>query len=164
MYLDEYDLSWRVWLSGHAALAVPSARLHHRGAAQVNPEGGVKVVEFRTSDMKRFFGGRNGLLTVLKNGQNVLLLMVPAQLILLVLEALVGLLLVRRWSFVKHAYLDAIADCWRLRTHVVAARRQLSVIRQRSDWQMLRFLRLLPNRWYEISRIRKEGVPKVTAG
>ena len=40
MFADEFDLSWRVWISGHRAIVVPAARLHHRGAAQVNPAGG----------------------------------------------------------------------------------------------------------------------------
>ena len=40
MYADEWDLSWKVWATGHSAVVVPSARLHHRGAANVNPAGG----------------------------------------------------------------------------------------------------------------------------
>ena len=44
MFADEFDLSWRVWISGRQAVAVPSAKLHHRGAAQVNPAGGGAAV------------------------------------------------------------------------------------------------------------------------
>jgi N-acetylglucosaminyl-diphospho-decaprenol L-rhamnosyltransferase len=55
MYADEYDLCWRVWLAGHKVIWAPSARLHHRGAAAVNPRGQQKVVENRTSDTKRFY-------------------------------------------------------------------------------------------------------------
>ena len=50
-----------------------------------NPTGGASVVEFRTTDQKRFLSNRNCLLTLLKNAQHVLLLaVVPLTLLLLV--------------------------------------------------------------------------------
>jgi len=162
MFVDEFDLSWRLWATGGKAIAVPAARLHHRGAANVNPKGGGTVVEFRTSDTKRFFTNRNSLLIILKNAKNILLLLVLLQLGLYAMEAVVGLLLVRRWSFIRRAYLRAVADCWRLRGHVLAERRRLRPLRRRSDWWMLRFLRKRFNRWDEICRLRKFGLPKVS--
>ena len=162
MFADEFDLSWRVWISGHQAIAVPVARLHHRGAAQVNPAGGGSTIEFRTSDTKRFYANRNSLLVLLKNAHLFLLLQVPLQLCLLVAEALAALLLVRRWSFVRRAYLDAISDCWRLRRHILAERRRIGQFRRRSDLWMLRFLRWRFNRWDELQRLRRFGAPKVT--
>ena len=162
MFAEECDLSWRVWLSGRTCIAVPAARLHHRGAADANPEGGTAVVEFRTSDSKRSYANRNALLTLLKNGQNLLLLLVPLQLALLLAEALVGLVLIRRGEFIKRAYLDAIADCWRLRKHILGERRRIRQFRRRGDFWMLRFLRLRLNRWDEIQRMRRFGLPKVT--
>jgi len=163
MFADEFDLSWRLWMTGGKAMAVPAARLHHRGAANVNPKGGGAVVELRTSDTKRFFTNRNSLLVLLKNAKNVLLLLALLQLGLLALEMVVGLVLVRRWGFIKRAYLDAVADCWRLRGHILAERARLGPLRRRSDWWMLRFLRKRFNRWDEILRLRKYGLPKVTA-
>jgi GT2 family glycosyltransferase len=162
MFADEFDLSWRVWVAGRKAVAVPAARLHHRGAANVNPKGDGAVVEFRTSDTKRFFANRNNLLTLLKNAQHVLLLLALLQIGLLAAEAVVALLLVRRWGFVKRAYLDAVADCWRLRSHILAERKRVREFRRRSDWWMLRFLRWRPNRWDEVRRLRQFGGPKVT--
>jgi len=162
MFADEFDLSWRVWLSGHQAVAVPSAKLHHRGAAQVNPAGGGAAVEFRTSDTKRFYANRNSLLVLLKNAHNLLWLLVPLQLGLLVLEALAGLALVRRWSFVRRAYWGALVDCWRLRGHILNERRRIRQFRRRGDLWMIRFLRCRLNRWDEIQRLRRFGVPKVT--
>jgi GT2 family glycosyltransferase len=162
MFADEFDLSWRVWTSGHQAVAVPSAKLHHRGAAQVNPAGGGTTVEFRTSDTKRFYTNRNGLLVVLKNARHFLLLLVPLQLGLLAIEAIAGLVMVGRWSFVKRAYWDALVDCWRLRKHVLAERRRIRQFRRRGDLWMLRFLRWRLNRWDELQRFRQFGVPKVT--
>jgi hypothetical protein len=144
------------------AVAVPSARLHHRGAAQVNPAGGGAAVEFRTSDTKRFYANRNSLLVLLKNAHHLLLLLVPLQLGLLVLEALASLALVRRWSFVSRAYWGAVADCWRLRRHILDERRRIRLFRRRGDLWMLRFLRWRLNRWDEIQRLRQFGVPKVT--
>ena len=163
MYADELDLSWRLWIAGHRAVAVPAARLHHRGAAQVNPEGGGTVVEFRTSDTKRFYANRNCLLVLLKSARHILFLMLALQLVLLACESVASLLLVRRWGFVKRAYLDAIVDCWRLRHHVLAERRRLRPLRKRSDGFLLRFLRGRFNRWDEVQRLRQYGVPKVTA-
>jgi GT2 family glycosyltransferase len=162
MFVDEFDLSWRVWIAGHRVVAVPSAKLHHRGAAQVNPAGGGSTVEFRTSDTKRFYTNRNSLLALLKNARNLLLLLVPLQLCLLAVEALAGLLLVRRWKFVRRAYLDAITDCWRLRGHIQTERRRIRHFRRRGDLFMLRFLRWRFNRWDELRRLKRFGVPKVT--
>jgi GT2 family glycosyltransferase len=162
MFADEFDLSWRVWISGHQAVAVPSAKLHHRGAAQVNPAGGGAAVEFRTSDTKRFYANRNSLLVLLKNAHHLLLLLVLPHLISLAFEALFSLVVVRRWSFVKRAYWAAVADCWRLRRHVLAERRRIREFRRRGDLWMLRFLRCRLNRWDEIQRLRRFGLPKVT--
>lgn len=162
MFSDEFDLAWRVWAAGGRAIAVPTARMHHRGAANVNPRGEGAVVELRTSDTKRFYTNRNCLLAVLKNSANLLLVLVPLQIALLMAEALVALVLVRRWGFIRRAYIGAIADCWRLRDHIRAERQRVSQFRRRSDWWMLRFLKLRPNRWDELLRLRRLGLPRVS--
>jgi GT2 family glycosyltransferase len=163
MFSDEYDLAWRIWIAGERCVAVPSAHLHHRGAANVNPEGGAKVVEFRTSQTKRFYANRNSLLVILKNAKNLLLLMACLQIGLLAVESLVALIIVRRWAFVRKSYFDAIADCWRLRRHIWSCRASAKVFRKRSDWWMLRFLKLRMNRWDELLKMRKMGLPRVTS-
>jgi len=163
LYSDELDLSFRAWISGAKAIAVPAAHAHHRGAVNVNPAGGGQVVEFRTSDSKRFYSNRNALLVLLKSGRHMLLLLSVLQIGLLVVEGLVGLLLVRRWSFVKKSYVDALADCWRLRGHIRAERQRINAFRKQGDVWMLRFLRLRLNRWDEVQRVRRYGMPKVTA-
>lgn len=163
MYGDEMDLSWRVWLSGRTALAVPAARLHHRSAANVNPAGGGKVVEHRTSDSKRYLSSRNSLLIILKNARHILLLLALSQLLLTAVESVLVALLIRRGSFLKRNLIDAVRDCWRMRGHVRKCRRQISRFRQRSDWHMLRFLDWRMNRWEELKRVRRLGFPKVVA-
>ena len=163
MFADELDLSWRIWLAGYTAVAVPAARLHHRGAANVNPKGEAAVVEFRTSDTKRFYANRNALLVLLKNAQNVLLLLVPLQLLLLTAEALAGAVLLRRWSFVRATFIAAVADCWRLRGHIRAERRRIRTFRRHGDWWMLRFLTWRLNRLEEVRRLLQFGLPKVDA-
>jgi len=162
LYSDELDLSWKIWITGRSCVGIRDARLHHRWAVNVNPRGDEKIAEFRTSDSKRFFANRNNLMVVLKNSQHVLLLLVPLQLILFGLEAFAGWLLLRRWGFVKRTYFDAIADCWRLRKHILAERGRIRQLRQRSDWWMLRFLGARLNRWDELQRVRRYGLPKVT--
>lgn len=74
MYGEEEDLAWRIWISGGCVSAAPDARLHHRGAAAVNPQGGEQIVELRTSERKRFYANRNHLLVLLKHSQHILLL------------------------------------------------------------------------------------------
>jgi len=66
--------------------------------------------------------------------------------------------LLRRWSFVKRAYLEAVGDCWRLRGHVLAERRRLRPFRRRDDAQMLRFLCWRLSRWYELQLLWRFGV------
>lgn len=162
MYGDEWDLSWKLWVTGHRAVVVPSARIHHRGAVNVNPAGGEKVVEFRTSDTKRFYANRNALLVLLKNCENILLVLVVFQLALLFLEMMAALILVRRWSFVSKSYLAAFRDLFRLAPHIRAERTKLAKLRKRSDIYMLRFLRWRPNRWDEVVQVARLGFPQVS--
>jgi len=161
MYADEYDLCWRAWVAGGKVILAPSARLHHRGSAAVNPAGGQRMLENRTSDTKRFYANRNVLLVLLKNSQHLLLLMIPLQLGMLAVEAVAMLLLVRRWSFFQRSYLGAIVDCWRLRGHILAERRRVRSFRQRGDFWMLRFFQPRLNRWREFRRCQRIGLPQV---
>lgn len=163
IYGDETDLSWRVWISGGKIVCVPTARMHHRGAAGVNPEGKTKTVESRTTDSKRFLANRNGILLLLKNCQHILLLLLIPHLLMLLAEAVVLLVLVRRWSHIRKAYLSAIWDVYRMRGHVCVWRRRIRSFRKRSDFGMLRFLRLKPSHWDELTRLLKFGPPKVDA-
>jgi GT2 family glycosyltransferase len=163
IYSDDADLSWRVWLAGYKVAGIFEARLHHRGAAGVNPSGGITTVEFRTNDRKRFLTNRNCLLTLLKNGQHVLLLTIIPLIALLFLESLAGALLLRRWSFARASFWSVLRDCWRLRGHVLRKRREVASFRKHSDFWMLRFFKLRLNRWDEVKRTLKFGPPRVDA-
>lgn len=163
IYSDDADLSWRVWLAGHSIAGIHEARLHHRGAAGVNPAGGVETLEFRTTDRKRFLTNRNCLLTLLKNAQHLLLLPIILLVGLLFVESLVGAVLLKRRSFVRASFWDALWDCWRLRDHVRQQRKLASSFRKRSDFWMLRFFRVRLNRWFEIKRLFRFGLPRVDA-
>jgi GT2 family glycosyltransferase len=161
MYADEFDLCWRIWQAGGRVILAPSARLHHRGAVAVNPNGCECMKENRTSDTKRFYANRNGLLVLLKNCRHVLLLLALLQVALLAVEAAAMALLVRRWSFVRRAYLEAVWDCWRLRRHIISERRRIHQFRRHGDFWMLRFLRPRLNRWREFRRFQRFGLPRV---
>jgi hypothetical protein len=161
IYADETDLSWRVWIAGGKVVTVPNSRLHHRGAAVVNPEGKTQTVESRTSETKRFLANRNGILLLMKNCRNFLLLLLIPHLFLLLLESLAALILVRRWSYVRKSYLSAIRDAFRMMPHVREWRRRIHGYRERGDFWMLRFLRLKPSRWGEIKQLFKVGPPKI---
>jgi GT2 family glycosyltransferase len=161
MYADEHDFCWRAWQAGAKVILAASARAHHRSAAAVNPAGSGEIVEVRTSDTKRFYANRNGLVVLLKNSQHLLLALVPLQLLMLAAEATVMGLLTLRWSHVRRAYLAAVWDCWRLRKHIRAERRRLKGLRQHGDLWMLRFFRPSLNRLEEFRRLRNLGLPKV---
>jgi GT2 family glycosyltransferase len=163
IYSDDADLAWRLGIAGYKAAGIFEAKLHHRGAAGVNPAGGIETVEFRTTDKKRFLTNRNSLLTLLKNGQHLLLLPVIPLIALLFLESLVGCVILRRWAFVRASFWDALRDCWRLRGHIRKQRRAAAKFRKRSDFWMLRFFRLKLNRWFEIKRLFQFGLPRVDA-
>ncbi len=163
IYSDDADLSWRVWIAGYKVAGIFEARLHHRGAAGVNPAGGATTVEFRTNDRKRFLTNRNCILTLLKNGQHVLLLPIIPLVVLLFLESLAGGLLLRRWSFAHASFGSVLRDCWRLRGHILRQRKNVASFRNHSDFWMLRFFKLRLNRWDEVKRILKFGLPRVDA-
>ena len=163
IYSDDADLSWRVWLAGYKVAGIFEARLHHRGAAGVNPQGGITTVEFRTNDRKRFLTNRNCLLTLLKNGQHMLLLLAIPLIALLFLESLAGALLLRRLSFARASFWSVLHDCWRLRGHISRQRKLVAAFRKRSDFWMLRFLKFRLNRWDEVKRTLKFGPPRVDA-
>ena len=161
MYVDEADLSWKVWIVGGKIIGVPAARMHHRGAPTANPAGGAKLVELRTTEMKRFLSNRNGILVLMKNSQNILLLLLIPHLALLLVEALASLLLLRNWRYVRKAYLEAIAEAFRMHGHVWAWRRRIHSFRQHGDFALLRFLTWRLNRWGELLQILKLGLPKI---
>ena len=162
MYTDEMDLALKVWLSGGTAIGVPSARLHHQGAANVNPADPGQPAAIRTSETTRYYCNRNSLLQILKFGQHLLLFLALTQLGLLVVEALAGWMLVRRWSFVRRAYWEAVRDVWRLRRHILAERRRFAPLRRRSDFWILRhFGTLRLNRWQQVQLFRQRGLPQV---
>lgn len=164
MYTEELDLSWRLWLAGGSLVPVLAARIHHRGAALVNPAGGTKVVENRTSLQKRFLANRNCLLAIAKNGQHLLLLMLFTYSSLVFAEFLALLVMTRSWAVAKGSTLDAVADFWRMRTHIREQRKRIHAIRKHGDFWMLRFFRMGFGRWNEIQKLHQKGFPKINRG
>jgi len=82
---------------------------------------------------------------------------------LLFVESLAGSVLLRRWSFVRASFWEPLRDCWRLRGLIAQRRRRVATFRKRSDFWMLRFFRWRLNRWGEIVRVFKLGLPRVDA-
>jgi GT2 family glycosyltransferase len=161
LYGEELDLSWRVWIAGGTIVNAPGARMHHRGAAAENPKGGTKIVEMRTSDSKRFYANRNHLLTLLKNVQHFLLLLLFPATALIVAEGLAGAILLCRWSFFSRTCLQALTGCWKLRAHIRAERKRVRSFRKHGDFWMLRFFSLRLGRWGDYRAILKQGLPRV---
>jgi GT2 family glycosyltransferase len=160
MYGEEPDLSWRVWMAGEKIVPAPASRVHHRGSASVNPAGGSKIVENRTSTNTRFLANRNGLMAIAKNCQHLLLLMLLPCAAIIVLEGLFVLLMTRNTAVAKRISLGVFADCWRLRHHVFRERKRIRSFRRRGDFWMLRFFRPGFGRSHEIRAILKRGFPK----
>lgn len=160
MYGEEMDLSWRIWLSGGRIIYVPLARCHHRGAVAVNPAGGTRVTENRTSFQKRFLANRNFLIVIAKNCRHFLLMMLVPCAALILVEGLATLLMTRSWRAFKISCLDAYAGFWRLREHVQTQRRWVQTLRKRNDLQMLSFLRAGFGRREEVRKMLRWGFPK----
>lgn len=163
LYGEELDLCWRIWASGDKIVHAPMARIHHRGAVSVNPKGGSKVVEIRTNDSKRFYSNRNHLLSLLKNSQHLLLLLIVPSLLLYFVESVAGTILVGRWSFFERTFWQPVRECWRLRTHIQAKRKSLRGFRKRGDLWMLRFLTWRFARWEDYRRFFRLGLPRIDA-
>mgnify|MGYP000946535011 CR=1 FL=1 len=162
MYADETDLSWRVWIAGERVVTVPQAKLYHWGAGASAPASGSEPAVFRTSQFSRFHTNRNALLVLLKNTQHVLWLLVPAQLLSLTAEAVFMCLVTRNFSFVRHAYWNALMDCWRKRAHVKTERRRIAGFRRRGDFWMMRFWKPLKwEKFQEALRMFRQGLPKI---
>jgi GT2 family glycosyltransferase len=161
MYGEEMDISWRVLISGTSIGAVPSAKMHHRGAAVDNPKGGDRIVELRSNDSKRFYTHRNHLLTLLKSTQHLLLLLILASVVQALLEGLAGAAWLRRWSFFSNTTWRALTSCWQLRGYWMAERRRINGFRKHGDFWVIRFLSWRLNRWHEIRQILRLGLPKV---
>ena len=121
------------------------------------------MVESRTSETKRYLANRNNLLVLLKNSQHIFLFLTFPQLLLLLAEALVNLVLVRRWSYVRKSYFKAIADAFGMLGHVREWRRKIKGLRKRSDFALLGYLRWRPNRLEDAKNLFKFGMPKVDA-
>jgi GT2 family glycosyltransferase len=161
MYGEEEDLTWKIRISGGSVTTAPNARLHHRGAAGVNSQGGEQITELRTSERKRFYANRNHLLVLLKHSQHILLLTAAAFVGMLFVEGVFWLLLKRRWSLMQVTAIEPVRDCWRLRNHVRAKRRQVQGFRQRGDGWMLRFFCWRLGRAGDLKKLFKFGAPKI---
>lgn len=160
MYGEELDMAWRIWIAGERIVHAPNARIHHRGAVNVNPGAQTRPAEHRTSVQKRFLANRNRLLCLAKNCQHVLLLLLLPCAATILAEGLVTWAATRKWSLARASSLDALVSFARMLGHIRAERRRIAGFRKRSDWWMLRFLRLGFGRWAEVSRALKHGYPK----
>jgi GT2 family glycosyltransferase len=163
LYAEEFDLSWRLWIAGHQIKSARLARIHHRGGASVNPEGGTKIVENRTSDAKRFYANRNSILILLYHAQHILFVLLVPMLALFAIESVIGWCVLRRWSFFRNTFLDALRDCWWQRAAIRRQRALVRRLRRRSDFYMLRFLTWRLAHWEDFRRIVKLGLPVVDA-
>ena len=161
MYGEENELAWGIWVSGGNVVTASLARLHHRSEAAVNPKGGEKITEFRTSTRKRFYANRNHLLVLLKYSQHILLLTAVAFTGLLLIEGVFWLLWKRRWSLAWNTSFEPLRDCWRLRGHVRENRRRIKKFRRHGDWWMLRFFCWRLGRTGDFRKILKFGLPKM---
>ncbi|MCX8092433.1 MAG: glycosyltransferase family 2 protein, partial [Verrucomicrobiae bacterium] len=153
---EEMDLSWRLWIAGERIVPAPGARIHHKGAVVVNPGAG----PYRTSVRKRYYANRNRLVSLAKNCQHVLLLLLLPCAATILVEGLVTWAVTRRWSLARASAFDAFIGFARMLGHIRAERRRIATFRKRSDWWMLRFFRLGFGRWPEIARALKHGYPK----
>jgi GT2 family glycosyltransferase len=154
LYNEEMDLSWRAWISGETIRQVTSAKIHHQGASS-----GDRAVENRTNESKRFYANRNQILAIVKNAHTFLLILAVNQVALIAVEAAVGAILARRFSFARWSFFKPVVDCWRLRGHILAERKRIRSFRRRGDfWMLRRFFTFKVGRWQDVTRLLKSGV------
>ncbi len=79
----------------------------------------------------------------------------------LAVEALAVGTVVRRWSHLRRACIEAAWDCWRRRRHIFAECRRLRNPIQRGDLWMLRFRYTRFNRWREYQDFQNFALPHV---
>ncbi len=148
LFNEEMDLSWRIWSMGETIRQVVTAKMHHQGASSD------RTTENRTNERKRFYANRNQLLTLLKNGRFLLLGLVLTQLMLMTAEAIAGAIMARRFSFARWSLLKPIADCWRLRKHILTERRRIAGYRKHGDlWMLRHFFDFRFGRWMDVKRL-----------
>ncbi len=151
MYAEDDDISWKLWLAGYQNISVKSAIVHHRSGR------GWEIKEFT-----RYLVNRNSLIVVLKNAQHILLLCAFLQVLMLIGEAMLLLVISRRWKFVWNSYFKAIIDAFKMWRHILEKRKFNRRIRHRSDWAMARmFLRFRINRWDRVKDFFKGKRPVV---
>ena len=160
MYGEEEDLTWRIWISGGRVATAPNARLHHRGAAAVNPQGGEQITELRTSERKRFYANRNHLLVLLKHSQHILLLTAVAFVGMLLWKAFFGCCSSAggRWCRLRAIEPLRVLAAARSCVRQAAASSNFSPARR---WWMLRFFCWRSGQTGDLKNILKFGLPKI---
>lgn len=149
VYGEEMDLSWRAGIAGENIELVRAAKVHHAAAGCTAKTG-------QTNEFRRFYANRNQILTILKNSNGPLLLLVFNQLALITAETVAGALLARSFSFIRMSLLKPLVDCWRLRGHILEQRRFIRSYRRRGDWWFTRrFFRFGFGHWEDIRRFLK---------
>lgn len=161
MYGEEMDIAWRIWIAGGTVGMAHTAQVRHRDSAVSDSTKGDQAIVLSTSDFKRFCAYRNHLLTLLKAPQHILLLLLVPAVALTLLEGLVGVIWLRRWSFFSNTSWRALVSCWQMRKHWMEERRRIKRFRQRGDFWMIRFLSGRLSRWYQIKQVWEHGMPKV---
>jgi GT2 family glycosyltransferase len=162
MYGEELDISWRLWICGEKIVPAFDAKVHHRGAVGVNPDGGIKPTENRTSQTKRFYANRNHLLTIAKNANGLLLILLFPAFLLIFLEGLMTLLITRKLVLFKITCVSPTLAFWKLLPHVKNQRQKLSNMRRHGDFWLLQFFRFRFGRSHEVRQILGKGFPKIS--
>jgi len=154
LYSEEMDLSWRAWIAGEPVWWMSTARLHHQAAS-----AGDRFVENRTNEMRRFYSNRNQMLTILKNARGPLLALLFTQIAFITAEAVVGMVISRRLSFVRWALFKPLADCWRLRSHIIEQRKRNRALRRHGDlWFLRRFFRFKFGRMSDLKSLFRSRI------
>ena len=149
LYNEETDLSWRAWLAGEPVALLSTAHIHHQAAS-----AGDRFVENRTSGKRRFYANRNQLLTLLKNAHGPLLVLALTQLALIIAEAMAGAIISRQLAFVRWALFKPLAECWRLRHHILQQRKRIGAFRRHGDfWFLGHFFRFKFGRMTDLKNL-----------
>jgi hypothetical protein len=138
LYHEDVDLSWLINLMGYDIYCVPESVVRHKYALGMYPQ-------------KLYYLERNRMAMLLANIRwPALLALTP---FLAMTEAMMTAYCLRRGKGFIQAKARAVAWLWERRRQIRARRQYVTALRRRSDWEMIRRLRL----GYEWDQLLKLG-------
>lgn len=150
IYVEETDLSWRIWLRGYRIVFIPDSRVHHAFGTTS------KVLPRQQQYLVRFHGTKNYITTLLKNfGLWNLLRIVPVHIAIWI--GLAGWFAIKRQPKDSVYILKAILWCVRNFRGIWRKRESVQRMRRVNDSNLMRRIMTRRSLMYYINKLSKTG-------